>query len=158
MDTRWQELLCGFLPNVFPTMANTLGNELSYNWTLWQGEWATDYIFDSPQTLKPLMEGFLRHALLTGTSDRVLRYMNDWVRIRHWVDQNSVKLYNEHNNLRFETTINNPAKFRVYRHQEGQKTTSSKNSCQCANESRISPFALKLPPLLISALSNRWIP
>jgi len=39
--------------------------------------------------------------------------------VRHWVDQNSVKVYNEQNNLRIETTINNPKQFKVHRHPEG---------------------------------------
>jgi hypothetical protein len=97
------------------------------------------------------MEGLLRHALMTGTCERVLRYMgrpvdaegqphplanpeiltraNGWYdgsRVRHWVDQNSVKLYNEHNNLRAEMTMNNPAMFRVYRYPEGQKHSGVK--------------------------------
>lgn len=150
-DARWVDLLTGFLPEVFPTMAQTLGPQLSYYWTLWQSEWATDYIFDQPATLEPLMDGFLRHALMTGTCERVLRYMgrpvdahgqphpmaqpevitraNVWhegVRIRHWVDQNSVKLYNEHNVLRAEMTMNNPAMFRVWRRTEGRTRSRPK--------------------------------
>ena len=150
-DTRWARLLTGFLPNVFPSMAQTLGPRLSYYWTLWQSEWATDYVFDTPETLRPLMDGLLRHALMTGTCERVLRYMgrpvdpqgqphpmanpdvltranawHDGVRIRHWVDNNSVKLYNEHNVLRSEMTMNNPAMFRVWRHPEGQARASAK--------------------------------
>jgi hypothetical protein len=142
-DTRWVELLAGFLPVVFPSMAQTLGPRLSYYWTLWQSEWATDYIFDQPATLNPLLDGLLRHALMTGTCERVLRYMgrpvdadgqphplanpdvltraNAWhegIRVRHWVDKNSVKLYNEHNVLRAEMTMNNPGMFRVWRYPE----------------------------------------
>lgn len=38
----------------------------------------------------------------------VTRFMdfNDGIRVRHWVDKNSVKVYNEQNVLRIETTIN----------------------------------------------------
>lgn len=152
LDTRWAEMLAGFLPSVFPTMAATLGEGLSYYWTLWQSEWATDYIFESPETLTPLMQAFLRHAVITGTSDRVLRYMGrpvsptgqphplanpvlatrvnlwqDGMRIRHWVDQNSVKLYNEQNGLRIEQTMNNPGAYRVHRYQEGCQETTTKH-------------------------------
>lgn len=150
-DARWATLLNGFLPDVFPSMAQTLGPRLSYYWTLWQSEWATDYIFDSPATLNPMMDSLLRHALATGTCERVLRYMgrpvnaqgqphplaepevmtraaiwHDGMRIRHWVDENSVKLYNEHNVLRAEMTMNNPAMFRVWRHTEGQPKSAKK--------------------------------
>lgn len=152
MDTRWTELLADFLPHVFPTMTATLGEGLSYYWTLWQSEWATDYIFESPEALMPLMNMFLRHAVMTGTSDRVLRYMgrpvtatgqphplanpelvtrvnlwHDGMRIRHWVDHNSVKLYNEQNVLRVEQTMNNPGAYRAHRYQEGCQDTMTKH-------------------------------
>jgi hypothetical protein len=48
------------------------------------------------------------------------------VRIRHWVDKNSVKLYNEQNNIRAETTINDPGKFQVFRHKQGQDENEPK--------------------------------
>ena len=146
LNARWAPLLIGFLPRTFPTMSKTLGHCLSYYWTLWQSEWATDYVFDTPNSLQPVMDGLLRHALMTGTCDRVLRYMGrpvdaagqphplanpevltraslwyDGIRIRHWVDQNSVKLYNEQNNLRVEMTMNNPAMFRAFRRPEGRR-------------------------------------
>ena len=150
-DARWAELLNGFLPDVFPSMAQTLGPHLGYYWTLWQSEWATDYIFDRPATLQPMMDSLLRHALATGTCERVLRYMgrpvdaqgqphpmaepevmtratvwHEGMRIRHWVDENSIKLYNEHNVLRAEMTMNNPAMFRVWRRTEGQSKSGKK--------------------------------
>jgi hypothetical protein len=149
---RWVELLSGFLPLTCPPLRKTLGAHLSDYWTLWQSEWATDYVFEKPGDLNPLMDALLPHALMTGTRDRGFRYMgrpvnvagqphplanpevltraNVWhegVRIRHWVDRNSVKLYNEHNNLRAEMTMNHPAMFRVYRHPEGQKHSGVKN-------------------------------
>jgi hypothetical protein len=40
--------------------------------------------------------------------------------LRHWVDHNSIKPYNEQNNLRDETIINDPGKFKVFRHKQGQ--------------------------------------
>jgi hypothetical protein len=144
-DARWAELLKGFLPEVFPTMKQSLGPRLGYYWTLWQSEWATDYIFEQPAAVAPLMDGLLRHAMITGCCQQVLRYFgrpvdadgqphpaaapevmtraNRWhegVRLRHWVDDNSVKVYNEHNVLRAEMTMNNPAMFRVWRPTEGQ--------------------------------------
>lgn len=82
---------------------------------------------------------------MTGTSERILRYMDrplkqdgtprsdnrdevlsnllkygDGVRIRHWVNGNSVKGYNELNNFRLESTMNHPEMFRVYRHAQEQ--------------------------------------
>jgi DNA-binding HxlR family transcriptional regulator len=146
LDTRWGEMLVGMLSEVFPSRVQTLGDRLAYYWTLWQSEWATDYIFESPTVVTALMDRLLRHALMTGTGDRVLRYLgrpvkadgqphplahpalqtridkwSDGARIRHWVDRNSVKLYNEHNVLRAEMTMNNPSAYQVHRLAEGQQ-------------------------------------
>lgn len=146
LNTQWKEMLAAFLPEVFPTMPQTLGERLTYYWTVWQSEWATDFICDSPETVKRLMDPLLRHALLTGTAERVLRYLarpvcpdgqphplaspevltrvqtwQDGARIRHWADDNSVKLYNEQNVLRVEMTMNRPDRFKVFRHKEGRQ-------------------------------------
>ena len=64
-----------------------------------------------------------------GSKDQVITRLtafNDGVRVRHWVDSNSVKVYNEQNVLRVETTINNPSKFRVNRHKQGQDQSEPK--------------------------------
>ncbi len=129
-----------------------LGDHLSCYWTIWQSEWASDLIFNSPEDLSSIMDSLIRHAHMTGTSERVLRYLdrpikkdgsfdprskdevvtrsnrfNDGVRIRHWVDDNSVKTYNKKNVLRVETTINKPDKFRVHRHKQGQLPDEKKS-------------------------------
>jgi len=97
------------------------------------------------------MDSLLRHAFMTGTAERVLRYMDrplkndgtpradnhdevmsrllefgDGARVRHWADQNSVKCYNELNILRVETTTNNPGMFRAPRHVQGQNPEEPK--------------------------------
>ena len=51
---------------------------------------------------------------------------NDGIRLRHWVDWNSVKIYKEQNNLQIETTINNPERFKVFRHKQGQDENKAK--------------------------------
>lgn len=145
LDTRWPKLLNSFLPDVFPTMQATWGSFMEYYWTVWLSEWATDFIFDSPDSAAPVMEDLLRHPFFTGTGARVLRYLShpvrpdgqphllakpevssrlsvwpDGTRIRHWADNNSVKLFNEHNVSRIETTMNRSDRFKVYRHKQGQ--------------------------------------
>lgn len=151
LDTRWESLLDGFLGDVFPARQAIVGPRLSYYWTLWQSEWATDFIFPSRKDIAPIMDSLLRHAFMTGTGECVLRYMDrplkrdgapradnhdevmsrllefgDGARVRHWVDQNSVKCYNELNNLRVETTNNNPGMFRAPRHVQGQSPDEPK--------------------------------
>jgi len=151
LDTRWASMLEGFLPTVFPAMQQILGQPLFYYWTLWQSEWATDYMFTSPEALAPLSHSLLQHAFMTGTSTRVLRYLDrpitregkpyarmnneissrvldfhDGLRVRHWVDSNSVKVYHQQNVLRIETTINDPKMFQVHRRAQGEPETTPK--------------------------------
>ena len=151
LDRQWPRLLNSFLPVAFPSMIQTLGPHLSYYWTLWQSEWATDLIMDAPAELTATMASLLRHAWITGNSTRVLRYLgrpltaagrqdgrstnevmsrvldfHDGLRVRHWVDHNSVKVYNEQNVLRIETTINAPNMFRVHRRAQGQRRSAPK--------------------------------
>ena len=140
LDTRWIPMLTDFTARAFPSMPELLGERMEYYWTQWQSEWAKDYIFKDPQELQFQMGSLLRHAFLTGTSERVLRYMGkpikddgqpkwgenmdlstrlksyyDGGRIKHWLNQNSVKLYNEQNVLRFECTINDPTQFESFK-------------------------------------------
>ena len=144
-------VLSGIPPIAFPTMSHTLGPHLSYYWTLWQSEWATDLIMNAPAELTATMAPLPRHAWITGNRANVLRYLgrpltgagkphgrcanevmsrvldfHDGPRVRHWVDHNSVKVYNEQNVPRIETTINMPDMFHVYRRAQGQPPTARK--------------------------------
>jgi len=151
LDTKWCDMLNEFIPLVFPSMHNIFGDQMTYYWTMWQSEWAQDYIFDSPKELSSHIANILKYAFITGTSDRVLRYFGrpvkkdgqphplskpelftrvnlwqDGMRIRHWVDKNSVKLYNDQNVLRIEMTMNNPGKYLIYRNIQGDSSLSKK--------------------------------
>ena len=148
----FDQVLKGFLPSVFPRMHEVLDKDLSYYWMLWQSEIAKDYIFSDNDSLSALMDDFQRHALITGNSERVLKYFgspvktngqphhyanpeistrtNRWydgLRVRHWQNENSVKFYNEHNVLRFEMTMNDPGRFLIHRHAENQDKTKPKD-------------------------------
>lgn len=99
----------------------------------------------------PIGKNLILQAFLTGTTPRVLRYfdrpltkdglpyanmphavesrlleMGDGLRTRHWVGQNSVKIYTEQNVLRTETTINDPGMFKVHRRTQGQSKQEPK--------------------------------
>jgi hypothetical protein len=110
-----------------------------YNWTVFQSEWATDVAFRSRQDLEKLFTPWLRHAFLNFDSADVLRFLGragrigtngtvqvksnveqffEGARVKHWVDHNSLKLYDHLNVLRPETTINDPRGFRVFRQAE----------------------------------------
>lgn len=150
LDHRWPEALDSFLPVVFPTMHSAVG-DMRYYWTLWQSEWATDIIFHKPEQIKPHINALCRHAFLSGTSERVMTYLghrltksanpypnfkkdvvtrvngfHDGARVRHWVGKNSVKVYNEYNVLRVETTVNDPGAFKVLRHTSGDAPDAPK--------------------------------
>jgi hypothetical protein len=144
LKTNWCSLLDGFVPIAFPTFTSTLGTDLSYTWTLWQSEWASDFMFKNRRDLDCVMDAVVRHAFIGGHPERLLRYfghplkkngqprrsfggslkttvikLDEGFRIRHWHDSNSVKMYNELNNLRIESTINAPGAFRAYRRKQG---------------------------------------
>jgi len=147
----FKEILNRFTASAFPLMPEILGKHLSYYFTVWQSEVAKDYLFESPEALSPLMDDFLLHAMVSGTGERVLKYFGspikadgqphalsnpeifsrthlwyDGVRVRHWNGKNSVKFYNAHTVLRFEMTMHDPAKYKIYRHAEGQDKSEPK--------------------------------
>jgi len=76
LDVRFTNFLNGFVSIAFPMMREILGPHLSYYWTMWQSEWAADLIFASPGQLNSIMDSLLRHAHMTGTNTRVLRYLD----------------------------------------------------------------------------------
>jgi hypothetical protein len=113
---------------------------VNYNWTVYQSEWATDVAFRSAADLERCYTPWVRHAFLNFDSAQVLRFLGrsgrlyqngtqkvqsdvehfyEGMRLKHWVDRNSLKLYNHLNVLRPETTINDPKGFRSYRTAEG---------------------------------------
>jgi hypothetical protein len=136
-------------------MRTTLGQDLSYTWTLWQSEWATDLVFKDRRDIDRVINQCVRHAFIGGHPSRLLSYFgrpvtnggqpkrnctdslqttikdfNEGVRIRHWIGSNSVKMYNEHNDLRIETTINNPTMFRDHRRKQGAAPDAPKQYLQ----------------------------
>ncbi len=143
LSTDWCSLLNSFLPIAFPTMYSTLGPDLSYTWSLWQSEWASDVLFRNQADLEKAMTALVRHAFIGGHPERLLRYfghpvkkngeprrdfggslntritrLDDGYRIRHWLGSNSIKVYNQLNVLRLESTINDPRRFRVQRRKQ----------------------------------------
>lgn len=151
LTTNWCALLDSFVPTAFPTFGSTLGTGLSYTWNLWQSEWATDFLFKDRSALDRMLEAMVRHAFIGGHPERVIRYfgqplkrngepranfggslkttvlkLDDGWRARHWYGRNSVKLYNELNTLRLETTVNDAAAFKAYRRKQGAPETASK--------------------------------
>ena len=152
LRTNWCDLLDSFVPIAFPTITPTLGMDLSYTWNLWQSEWASDILFKDRHDLDEVLYAIVRHAFIGGHPERLLRYfghptkkngqprqnlgkavktnvvaLDEGYRIRHWLGSNSVKMYNESNLLRIESTINDPSAFKAYRRKQGASPEADKH-------------------------------
>lgn len=120
---------------------------ISYYWTVYQSEWATDVMFRKDEDLSRLYSRFVHHGLSSFASPDVMRFLGhkvtkqgqvnghfegevitslkrrpEGVRIKHSVNHNSIKLYDKQGSvLRVETTINDSGDLKVYRRKEGQR-------------------------------------
>jgi len=115
-------------------------------WSLGQSEYATDILFRDPSFLKDIYPALLHYAIHHFHCQDVLRFLGrriiglfngevrshmgsrvEGVRIKHWVEENSIKMYDKAGSvLRIETTINNPRRYKVRRRvtRHGQKKTA----------------------------------
>jgi len=137
LQTNWPTVLDELQRQVHPLHPSHLGRlPVPYNWTVHQSEWASDVVFRSRSDLERYFQPLVRHAFLNFDSADILRFLGrsgrlytngtaavqtnleeffEGTRIKHWVNGNSLKLYDYLNVLRPETTINSPKDFRVYR-------------------------------------------
>lgn len=103
-----------------------------YYWTIEQCEIATDVMFADQASLDAMLPDLFEEALLTFSAEDVMRFLGrklhpnfqgevrthlnrrspGW-RVKYWVKQNSLKLYNKGSVLRVETVINNSREFQV---------------------------------------------
>jgi DNA-binding PadR family transcriptional regulator len=122
---------------------NALLHHQPYYWTLSQSEYATDILFNDGESLQAVYPALVRHAMQHFHCQDVLRFLGrridgrfegeirthwgsriEGVRIKHWVEENSIKMYDKAGCvLRIETTINNTTRFKVRRRvtRRGQK-------------------------------------
>jgi len=149
LTVNWSRLLGGLADDLCPGLNRILPFRPEYYWSADETEWATDIMFDSSQALEGLYPSLLHHAMHSSDSPSVMRYfgrrnislsgqiksrapqevMSDYrrfyegVRIKHWQNHNSIKMYNKSGRiLRIETTINNPRDFKVFRHPDDDQT------------------------------------
>ena len=122
---------------------------VSYYWSTYQSEWATDIVFQKAKELRRLFPRLVHHGITTFSSTDVMRFLGkptllsgevprrfsgdvvsdikhreEGVRLKHTINGNSVKLYDKAftkpgSVLRAETTIQNGSDFQVYRPKEG---------------------------------------
>jgi hypothetical protein len=149
--TPWPERLDEITRLVHPAHPQLLGRlPVNYYWSVYQSEWASDVVFRQRADVEKLFGHWVRHALMTYQSAEVMRFLGravplsgrvrqgfdgevssnvcrreEGVRIKHWVNGNSIKMYDCDRVLRIETTINQAGEFKAYRASEtdpqGQK-------------------------------------
>jgi len=132
--TNWPVLLRPLLKQCHPLHAEiSRPIERDYYWTAAETEYATDVMFRDRSALARIYPSLVHHAVMTFGSEQVLRFMHrsgqvglqevqsdrrrwsDGVRVKHWVNKNSLKCYDKGSVLRVETTINEPRDFRSFR-------------------------------------------
>lgn len=105
-----------------------------YYWTAAESEYATDVMFRDQAALARVYPALVHHAVMSFGSEQVLRFMGragrahihdevqtdrrrgpDGVRVKHWLNKNSLKSYDKGSVFRTEATINEPKDFRVWR-------------------------------------------
>jgi len=106
-----------------------------YYWSVRESEYTTDVVFATAADLAAIYPRLLHHAIehfqtgdvlrflgwvhpnrFTGEAHTTLVHRPEGVRIRHWIDANSIKMYDKAGRLlRVEMTLNRPDRFKVRR-------------------------------------------
>jgi len=150
LTVEWPALLDGIARTLNPIHDEIFqARPTTYYWSTYQSEWAIDISFRTAAELRRLYPLLLQHAITTFGSTDVMRFLGrqiplsgelpkrfvgqvvsdlhqrqEGVRIKHRLNDNSVKLYDKAftelgNVLRAEGTLNTVTDFRVYRPKEG---------------------------------------
>lgn len=134
LDTRpWARVLRAFAHRVNPLLQGH--GVRPYYWSLDESEYATDILFCDRPSLQAVYPALVAHAFQHFHPPDVLRFLGrrhggrstgevttrvqrriEGVRVKHWVEENSLKMYDKLGQvLRVETTLNQPRRFKVYR-------------------------------------------
>jgi hypothetical protein len=132
-NRKWAGLLSAMARRV-----NPLPNKLKlygYYWSVRESEYATDVLFCDSKRLAGIYPALVDHALrqfscqdvmkflgrrtnarFNGEASANIRHRAQGTRIKHWVEENSMKMYDKESSvLRVETTLNNVRRFKVRR-------------------------------------------
>jgi len=119
--------------------------QFEYHWSQMQVEYATDIIFKSREALKPIYEDLVRTAIHSVKPENVATFLGrklstqfegeigsdyhtriEGTRIKHYMQQVSIKMYDKRGKiLRIETVVNNVSFFKHYRRVEHRDGTWS---------------------------------
>ena len=134
-QSEWCKLLGPLVRRCHPLSAEINAPiEQEYYWTAAETEYATDVMFRDREALKRIYPSLVHHAVMSFGAEQVLRFWgrsgrvgvsdevitdrrrgSDGVRVKHWVNKNSLKFYDKGSVLRVEATINEPRDFRSFR-------------------------------------------
>ena len=148
LKTDWRHHLGALLEETHPThRAICAPLKMEYYWSISESEYASDVLFRSAEPLARIYPGLVGHAVQSFGAGDVMRFLGrkvptqtgrvsslfkgevisdlkhrpEGIRVKHHVNANSIKVYDKHGTvLRVETTINNPAEFKVYRTAESK--------------------------------------
>lgn len=132
---KWQKYLDVLARRCNPLLTHKRLSMRGYYWSISEGEYATDIMFKDTCALKQIYPSLVNHAIHNFGSREILRFLGrkvncrfdgevtsdvrqrpEGIRIKHRVEENSIKMYDKQGSvLRIETTINNPRRFRVWR-------------------------------------------
>jgi len=135
-ERHWERWLKALATRVNPLLGRDSGLALHpYYWSVSESEYATDVMFRDTAALQRVYPALVDHAIRRFDSKEVLRFLGrhtncrfngevatsylvrpEGVRVRHWLQENSIKMYDKQGSvLRIETTINNARRFTVRR-------------------------------------------
>jgi hypothetical protein len=136
LETDWARALTDIARSLNPLHATVFKPmPMDYYWCAYQSEWATDIMFKDPRSLAAVYPALVKHAMFHFSSADVMRFLGrkahgnytgelvtsfkdrpEGVRVKHWVDGNSIKMYDKAgSDLRIETTVAKTSGFKVFR-------------------------------------------
>jgi hypothetical protein len=145
LQANWPSLLGGIAETLNPAHADMFAKApVRYYWSVQDSEWASDVMFRSRAALEEVYPRLVRYAITSFGAGDILRFLGkpvpasgkvphawrhevfsnikervEGVRIKHWVNGNSIKMYDKSSVLRAESTLREPEEFKVFRPAEG---------------------------------------
>ncbi len=144
LEVSWTTVLRDLARQVHPAhesiFANCPTHARDYYWTVAESEWASDILFRDPADVLPVCERLAAYSMsvhgpgdvmrffgrttradgrprasFQGTIHSDVRLFGEGLRLKHWMNGNSEKMYNKPGALRIEATINRPQEFKAFR-------------------------------------------
>jgi hypothetical protein len=138
---KWAGVLNVFAKRVNPFLETIEQSGFGgYYWSINQAEIATDVMFPERATLETILPDLFQEATLAFSADDVMRFLGrklngnfqgevttdlkkrlEGYRVKHWMKNNAIKMYDKASVLRIETTINNSREFKTLKVEHEQR-------------------------------------